>query len=94
MTNELKPELRNTCTSIQDSIIHRAKILINFILRNYNLLLKNIYDFQCDSICRFNKGPIKERVDIFGNLKKVLIVNPLQSSKSNSQITSRNAKNE
>ncbi|CAH2040839.1 unnamed protein product, partial [Iphiclides podalirius] len=35
---------------------------------------------QCDSICRFNKGAIKESADISGNLKKVLIINPLQAS--------------
>ncbi|CAK1579660.1 unnamed protein product [Parnassius mnemosyne] len=43
----------------------------------------NFYNIeQCDSICRFGNGYIKKASESRGNLKKVLIVNPLNANRT------------
>ncbi|XP_068625220.1 BPTI/Kunitz domain-containing protein-like [Battus philenor] len=46
----------------------------------------NFYNLaQCDSICRFNKGTIREKAEVFGDPKKVLIINPPNASTAKAQ---------
>ncbi|XP_013142199.1 PREDICTED: BPTI/Kunitz domain-containing protein-like [Papilio polytes] len=43
----------------------------------------NFYSLpQCDSICRFGKGRIKEKKDMPGDPKKVLIINPTGATRA------------